>query len=248
MLIERSCTACGNLFMTHRSEVARGHGHYCSRSCARRATYKSPRTLPDPVGRRFGRWTVLARADKSPAKESHWLCRCDCGTERVVVRSTLRRPTASCGCWNREQKRALRFKHGCSSRTNNATPEYRAWLGMKARCYDPSQPHFKQYGGRGITVSERWRHDFLSFLADMGVKPSPKHSLDRIDPNGHYTPNNCRWATPIEQANNTRSNHLVTINGERTTVALAARATGLSRQTILARARESHDLDRDPLP
>ena len=98
-------------------------------------------------------------------------------------------------------------------RTGSVSPEYNAWCGMKTRCTNPNRPYFADYGGRGITVCERWRDDFAAFLADMGPKPSPRHSIDRIDNTKGYGPDNCRWATPADQARNTRRNINITRDG-----------------------------------
>jgi hypothetical protein len=104
--------------------------------------------------------------------------------------------------------------------------EHDAWRGMLARCRNPRHPSYKNYGGRGITACERW-NSFENFLDDMGKRPSPKHSLDRIDNNGNYEPGNCRWATRREQANNTRMNRFVTFDGRTMTLAQWARETGI---------------------
>lgn len=99
------------------------------------------------------------------------------------------------------------YKHG-----RWATPEYRAWRHMFDRCINPKDAYYHRYGGRGIRICDRWR-DFQAFLADMGERPSPQHSLDRIDVNGHYEPANCRWATKVQQANNTSTNRFIVIEG-----------------------------------
>lgn len=162
--------------------------------------------LVDMTGRRFSRLLVLGSA--GPGKKGHlWNCICDCGATRVANGCSLRLgQIRSCGCINREAV----TKHGLTD-----TPEYIAWKGMMRRCACKTN---KLYGGRGIRVCNRWK-DFRAFLADMGHKPTPGHSLDRINGNGHYEPENCRWATRIEQNNNTLRNRVITIEGRSDTLA-----------------------------
>lgn len=114
--------------------------------------------------------------------------------------------------------------HGHASENS---PSYRTWRGMLTRCNNPADANRHNYGGRGIRVCDRWRTDFAAFLADMGERPSDDHSIDRIDVNGNYEPGNCRWATPTEQANNTRTNRLITIDGTTHTMAEWARLMGV---------------------
>jgi hypothetical protein len=153
------------------------------------------------IGQIFSRLRVVEIV--STGRKAKWLCICACGTERTIRRDALiQGTTKSCGCLVREHlKRGQeRTTHGdCRQRP---TPEYRAWRGMKTRCMNPKKQHYERYGGRGITVCERWISNYEFFLADMGRKPSPKHSLDRINNNGNYEPSNCRWATKKEQIAN----------------------------------------------
>jgi len=112
------------------------------------------------------------------------------------------------------------------------TPEYRSWLDMKARCFNPNHKNYLDYGGRGITVCDRWKNSFQNFLADMGSRPTAKHSLDRIDNNADYSPENCKWSTKAEQVNNRRSNHLITIGCVTLTIAQWAKKMGFSARVI----------------
>jgi hypothetical protein len=123
------------------------------------------------------------------------------------------------------------------------TPEYEAWQSMKARCLNPRHRFFKHYGGRGIKVCEQWRQSFANFVADMGPRPSPDHSLDRIDNNGHYGPGNCRWVTQKEQCNNRRSNHHVTFNGETRTISQWAEVTGILKSCIRLRLKAGWSIE-----
>lgn len=155
-------------------------------------------------GDRYGRLTLLSSFVERSRR--YWLCRCDCGNEKVILQQSLPSGnTKSCGCLSVEK----RFRHG-----GYYLPEYSVWAGMKSRCHRSKDRAFKYYGGRGIRVCERWRESFKNFLDDMGRRPSPKHSLDRIDFNGNYEPVNCRWLENSEQNYNKRSNRLITFRGE----------------------------------
>lgn len=174
----------------------------------------------DLAGRRFAFLTVIERKGNRPA----WICKCDCGSLLSVSTHRLFSGQMSCGCNNRG-----RTMHGLSH-----TTEYRIWKHMIARCEYEGDAAFRNYGGRGICVCERW-HSFENFYSDMGQKPSPKHSIDRIDNDGPYSPENCRWVTAITQANNTRRNRIVIIDGESMTVAQASRKFGVNQSAALAR-------------
>ncbi len=152
------------------------------------------------IGDRFGRLVAMAMVGRVEDRHLLFLCRCDCGGKSTVPTKRLRSGnTTSCGCFRKEQALMAVTKHGkCGS------PEYRSWRGMLTRCYRQKGEHWRWYGERGIKVCDRWRRSFENFLADVGHKPSPKHSLDRIDNDGNYEPGNVRWATPKQQANNRR--------------------------------------------
>lgn len=154
------------------------------------------------IGYRFGRLVVEAAAPANGYRR-RWFCRCDCGVVKAFDHSNLRAGfSKSCGCLKRDQnkERSFALTHG-----RNKTPEHRSWSGMIQRCTNPNMDSWPDYGGRGIAVCERWRNSFEAFLADVGERPSPAHSLDRIDPNGNYEPGNCRWATRAQQAQGRRT-------------------------------------------
>lgn len=124
------------------------------------------------------------------------------------------------------------------------TPEYSTWRGMKARCERPSHHKYHRYGGRGIVVCRRWKRSFNNFLADMGCKPSPQHSIDRIDNDGNYEPSNCRWATQLEQQNNTQRTVLLTYQGKTQSAALWAREKNVSRKTLNTRLKRGWSIEQ----
>ena len=164
----------------------------------------------DLFGKTFGRLKVVSYAGVNSWRKARWLCQCSCGTETVVEAAQLRRGrSGSCGCLRRETAGTYR-RTGFRSPSIVNTPEYLAYYGMRARCEKPSKRDYKNYGGRGIYVCERWREGdgvlsgIACFLADMGRRPSATHSLDRIDNEGPYAPSNCRWATRSQQRQNQR--------------------------------------------
>lgn len=186
----------------------------------------------DLSGRKFGRLTVLRRGGYAGVRIG-WLCRCDCGEEVVKAANNLYSGnTKSCGCLRVKTAREQETTHGMS----NTIGEYKSWSGMLSRCNNPNLADYPRYGGRGIVVCDRWANSFESFLADMGPRPSPQHSIDRFpNNNGNYEPGNVRWANKQEQARNRRSNIIVSFAGREMTLKEATEIAGLPYVAVYIR-------------
>jgi hypothetical protein len=188
----------------------------------------------DMIGFRSGKLVVTGRA-ASVGRRAYWLCACDCGGTTTVMGKYLRRhEVKSCGCLGRQPLNGKPIIHGHARdwKSSHGSLTYRSWVGMRQRCLNPHR-QFAEYGGRGITVCERWL-TFANFLADMGERP-PGLSIDRIDNDGNYEPSNCRWATPLEQGNNSRQNRWLTCRGRTQTLTAWARDLGISPGALCAR-------------
>lgn len=159
----------------------------------------------DKAGRRYGRLVAHMRVRDEYGRTCYW-CICDCKAAILVPNTNLRsKGTRSCGCLQKEIMVTMLSKHGESpTRSRKCTPEYKAWSHAKQRCYNPNDKRYMDYGGRGIKMCDRWKNSYETFLSDMGRRPVGRYSLDRINVHGDYEPNNCRWATDLEQARNKR--------------------------------------------
>lgn len=182
------------------------------------------------IGQRFGKLIVLHRSPSSQ-RGVHWACQCDCGSVKSISAAFLRRGAArSCGA---------------CLRAVTSHPMYDLWRGMLARCFLPTNRNYKRYGGRGITVCDRWRQGdgratgVECFAVDMGPRPTVTHSIDRIDNNGNYEPSNCRWATPQVQSSNRRTTVKLSVDGHEVPLADYCRAHGIKYDTMMSRRRRS---------
>lgn len=161
----------------------------------------------DLVSKIFGRLTVLSKLKADGC--SLWRCICDCGIELDVQGGNLiSDQSQSCGCYKRDMHVTSITKHG-HSRVGKVSTEYRSWQAMKRRCLNAKDSKYDYYGGRGITVCLRWVDSFENFIYDMGNKPTKAHTLDRVNVNGNYGPDNCKWATRKEQRTNQRKHALL---------------------------------------
>lgn len=183
--------------------------------------------LKDRTGQKFGRLTV------TQTQPGVCLCTCDCGAQLSVRTNNLTSGnTQSCGCFHSDRSSEAHTTHGKTD-----SQEYRIWLGIMSRCYNKNRTSYQLYGALGIIVADRW-HDFANFLADMGPRPSSKHTVDRF-PNGdgNYEPGNCRWATMKEQGNNRKNNVLLTKDGKTQTARQWEEELGLCSGLIYARLK-----------
>lgn len=187
---------------------------------------KRPRI--DISGQQFGMLVAMYFSHVSEKGNHYWACRCECGVEKKIPSSSLRKAYPSCGC-----RRDGMLKNGMMHRTHGMakSTEFHIYNSMVQRCTNPNSHAYGDYGGRGIYVCERWLESFENFFADMGSRPQGT-SLDRRDNNLGYCPENCRWATKHEQANNTRANRVIEFRGERMTMSQWARKSNLQIQTL----------------
>jgi len=194
------------------------------------------------IGDKFTRLTVVSKTEKP----KYFLCECDCGKIKEIRKDHLYSgKTLSCGCLKDAQARErasvlhnANISHGMSSH-----PLYNIWRGIKQRCLNPSSSHFNRYGGRGITICEQWRDSFEQFLNDMGV-PNDGQTIDRINNELGYFPENCRWATRKEQSNNISTNHKLTYKGQTLNIAQWAELKGMPYNTLRERIVKGWDIDR----
>lgn len=234
---------CGKVDVANGTSLRQGKANSCG--CLREDTGRS--NVIDRVGERHGRLVVLRRAE-NVGRGARWLCRCDCGAEKVISANCLGK-TRSCGCLRRENSQGL--IHG-----QTGTPMHRLWVGMIQRCHGKNTPRNRKYTDRGIRVCGGWRSDFAAFQRDMGERPSPAHTIDRKDNDRGYdcgrcadclakgaTPN-CAWATPREQALNRRSTRMITWRGETLPAIVWQERTGILSLTMLERIGRGWGIDR----
>lgn len=209
--------------------------------------HKNQRGLIDETGKRYGKLLVVGR-DTNRKPVGHWKCICDCGETTSVYGTSLRNGgTTSCSC----VRNATHVTHG---RSNSSV--YNIFKGMTQRCLNENNPRYKRYGGRGIKICDRWHpatpNAFDNFLEDMGERPTSKHSIDRINNDGNYEPENCQWATLEEQGSNKSTNRNLTLVGRTQTLSRWAREKGIKPSVVDKRLRigwtESQALGFDPAP
>jgi hypothetical protein len=199
---------------------------------------RKKRAIKDWAGHRFGRLVAVNLVERRSDRNHVWRFACDCGGEKQIkIKQVRSGKTASCGCLQREALVARNKRHGRSG-----TPTHRTWKDMRARCNNPSNSDYRDYGGRGIRVCDRW-DDFSAFLKDMGERPDGK-TLDRVDVDGNYEPGNCRWATPNEQAQNRRNNLIVEFDGEPKVFSQICREQGVDRTKARYRFDAGYSLDQ----
>lgn len=215
---------CGGRTISTGANLKGGHAKSCG--CFRRDMYNIS-------GQKFGRLTVLSFDHVGSYGHSYWLCECDCGNTTVVERSNLLNGgTVSCGCYGREQSRMGSVTHGLSN-----TRLYKIWMDMKGRCNNTHDHAYDRYGGRHITVCEEWDdfENFYKWAATNGY--APELTIDRIDNDDGYYPDNCRWVDDTNQANNRRSNTRITYNNETHTIAEWARIFNVIYNSLLGRIK-----------
>jgi hypothetical protein len=204
------------------------------------------------TGNRFGRLVVIKEAERrrKPSGQiiRRFLCQCDCGKQVTVTKYQLSSgKTQSCGCIRTERIVALNKKYDHGEHFKRL---YKIWLGMKARCYNKNETAYPDYGGRGITICDEWKNDFASFYCwSLNNNYQSNLTIDRINNNGIYEPNNCRWSTKKEQNRNTRANRIVEHNGILKTVAQLAEESGILDKTLYFRLDQGYQVDellRDP--
>jgi hypothetical protein len=221
----------------------------------RKKTARSRKNLVHP-GQKYGLWTVVAEAEPrhypsriggSTILYRMWLCHCECGVEKPVAECSLRNgQSISCGCQKHERDRKRYTVHGEAKHLagGKPTPEYTAWQQMQDRCHNPNRDGFERYGGRGITVCPEWRASFQTFLADMGRRPSAKHSLDRKDNDKGYSKDNCHWATHEVQMANRRCTRFVFVEGKRVPLSFLAKQYGLAYPVLAHRLEHGWPLEK----
>lgn len=187
--------------------------------------------LIDLTRQKFVKLTVIAQAGKNKHGHIEWLCLCDCGKQTIVPGCCLKTGnTKSCGCLQREVVSKIMTTHGHNSKTGKSKV-YQSWDDMTQRCGNPNRKQYKNYGGRGIRICQRWKK-FTNFLKDMGEPPTRQYTLDRINNNGNYCKSNCRWATRKQQSQNRRNNIMITHNNKTQCLSAWSDELGINYKTL----------------
>lgn len=208
---------------------------------------KNMKKVHNLTGQKFGKLTVIGVDNEKETRKTYWYCQCDCGNIKSVRGdSLLCGAIVSCGCRKKAQDKInLTANH---QHKQSGTRLYKTWLGMKKRCYQPHDTSYARYGGRGITVCEDWKHDFLSFYNwAINNGYSEDLTIDRIDVDGNYSPDNCRWCSPKQQANNRRANIKIKIGNATKTLSEWCKIFELSYGTINARYNRNGFISIDEL-
>lgn len=196
--------------------------------------------LKNLIGQKFNRLTVIGRAENDKYGKARWICKCECGNETTVASTHLTQGRIkSCGCLKSELTAKRNYKHGLAH-----TRIHNIWCDMKDRCYNANKPKYKNYGFRGITVCDEWLHDFKAFY-DWSIANGYNDilTIDRMDVNKGYSPDNCRWADNKTQANNKTTNHYVKYDDRVLTVSELAEEVGLTYNTLISRILRNPDTD-----
>lgn len=198
----------------------------------------------DLTGQRFGRFVVLTRVENGKNRKAQWLCRCDCGTEKIVHGYNLRTGRSkSCGCYQKDLIAQVGKSHATHGLSH--TRLYAIWNGMVRRCHNPKAQRYDDYGGRGITVCDEWKNDFMAFrewALSNGYRDDL--SIDRKDNDKGYSPENCRWATDLDQANNMSSNKLLTYNGKTQNMKQWSEELGISYMALICRFERGWSVEK----
>lgn len=227
---------CGNKTFVKTNNLNSGKTKSCG--CKRTNTHLKP-------GDVYGKLTLKKRHyPEKKSRMSHWVCECECGNETIKDSQYLyKRPTPACEDCGAKLRVEKNTKHGeAPSKNQKSSREYRIWSNMMKRCYSKNLPGYEDYGGRGITVAESWRKSFINFLRDMGRSPKG-HSLDRIDNNKGYSPENCRWSSHKEQGQNRRNCVYMEFMGHRKALQFWSDISGLKRGAIDYRRRKGESIE-----
>ncbi len=246
---EKPCKQCGIIksideyFKAPR--MRDGHANKCKVCVTKRQKERyTPRPRKthwfDLAGQRLGRWTVIRFLGRIKDR-SIWECRCDCGKIGNIEQYSLRKGlSTSCGCYLAELLPNINRSHGLCADGN---PLIFRWHAMMDRCFDPEAKQFHNYGGRGITVCDRWKNDPRAFAEDVGPPPTKRHSLDRIDNDGDYEPGNVRWATSHQQSRNMRRNRMISIDGRTMCLADWCKEFGIAADVVCRRVGRGMDYE-----